>query len=76
MYKTPNEAICAYEAEFEESWKKFLEDNKLNSGLTSDSQAIGKIVFRAGYMAGAKFVTNAFISKIKETQSKSESNNL
>ena len=64
MYKTPQEAIAACEAEFERSWQEYLKVNNLDPDKAPEACAAAKAVYRAGYMAGARFVSGALVEKM------------
>jgi hypothetical protein len=63
-YKTPQEAIAACEAECERSWSDYLKNNNLDPDKAPEACAAAKHVFRAGYMAGARFVSSAIVEKL------------
>ena len=64
MFKTPQEAIQACENEFERSWQDYLKVNNLDPEKAPEACAAAKAVYRAGYMAGARFVSGAIVEKM------------
>lgn len=64
-FKTPQEAIAACEAEYERSWKEYLTVNKIDPTLAPKAVEAARTVFRAGYMAGARFVSGAIVSRMQ-----------
>lgn len=71
-YKTPQEAIAACDAEFERSWDEFAQTNNLQANMAPEAFAIGKMVFRAGYMSGAKFVSGVIVKKMVDHAAQSK----
>lgn len=63
-YKTPQEAIAACEAEHERTWNEYLKVNNLDASKAPEACKAAKAVFRAGYMAGARFVSGAIVEKM------------
>jgi hypothetical protein len=64
MYKTPQEAIAACEAECVRSWEEFVKLHMLNTPENAKSMEAGKAIFRVGYMSGARFVSGAMVEKL------------
>jgi hypothetical protein len=62
-YKTPQEAIAACEAENERAWNEYLKVNRLDPKFPEPGVA-AKTIFRAGYMAGVRFVSRALVEKL------------
>lgn len=63
-YKTPQEAIAACEAENERAWEEYVKMSNLNPAQAPDAFNAAKAIFRAGYMAGAKFVSSVIVEKL------------
>lgn len=63
-FTTPQEAIAACEAENERAWQEYLKVNKLDASKAPEACEAAKSVFRAGYMAGARFVSGALVEKL------------
>jgi len=63
-YKTPQEAIAACEAENERSWQAYLKVSNLDPTANPAATEAAKAIFRAGYMAGARFVSGALVEKL------------
>lgn len=63
-YKTPQEAIAACEAENERAWNEYLKVSNLDPNANPAATAAAKAIFRAGYMAGARFVSGAIVEKL------------
>ena len=64
IYTTPLEAIAACEAEHERAWTEYLKVNNLDPSTAPEACEAAKSVFRAGYMAGARFVSGALVEKL------------
>ena len=64
LYNTPQEAIAACEAENERSWQEYLKGCPIDATTSPEIIASIQSVFRAGYMAGARFVSGALVEKL------------
>jgi len=63
--KTSEEAtIAACEASMEANWKIFAKANRIERALEPLAYDISKLIFRAGFMVGAHFVTTTFVKKV------------
>ena len=63
-YKTPQEAIAACEAENERAWQEYLKVSNLDPTGNPEAAEAARCIFRAGYMAGARFVSGAIVEKL------------
>jgi len=63
-YKTPQEAIAACEAENERAWQEYLTTNHIDPTKAPEACAAAQAVFRAGYMAGTKWVVGTIVEKM------------
>lgn len=71
IYKIPEEAIAACDAQFEKSWMEFSTSNHIKPEVNQQAYDITKKVFYAGYVNGVKFVGQdiiKIIEKSKETR--------
>jgi hypothetical protein len=57
IFKTPQDAIAASDAECVRVWKEFAKNNSINDKISPDLYPI----FRHGYMAGASFISSLVI---------------
>jgi hypothetical protein len=64
LFKSPQEAIAACDAENERAWQEYLTTNHIDPAKAPEACAAAQAVFRAGYMAGAKWVSGAIIEKM------------
>jgi len=64
LFKTPQEAIAACEAENERAWQEYLTTNHIDPATAPEACAAAQAVFRQGYMAGAKFVSSVIVDKL------------
>ena len=64
MFKTPQEAIAAFEAESARSWEEYLKVNNLDPAQAPEACEAAKAVFRAGFVSGARFVSGALVEKL------------
>lgn len=65
MFKTPEEAIAACDAECERAWQEYLTANKIDSTKVDDIvNQTAKNLFRQGYMAGARFISGLIVKKM------------
>ena len=64
LFNTPQEAIAACEAENERAWTEYLKVNNIDPALAPEACEAAKSVFRAGYMAGARFVSGVIVDKM------------
>lgn len=67
-YNSPQEAIEACDAECERAWEAFTKVNNLDPSMAPDAFLIAKKVFRQGYMAGARFISEIIVQKMIEFQ--------
>ena len=66
VFKTPQEAIAACDAAGEVAWAEFSKVNNIKPEIDPAACNIARQVFRAGYMAGAKFVSGYIVSNIQK----------
>ena len=64
LFKSPEEAIAACEAENEHTWQEYLKTNNIDPSKAPEACEAAKAVFRAGYMAGARFVSGIIVEKL------------
>jgi len=64
QYKTPAEAIAACDAECEVSWQAFAKGNGIEEVIDPIAYGVAKMVFRAGYMNGARYVSGFIVSNL------------
>ena len=64
LFKTPQEAIAACEAENERAWQEYLTTNHIDPATAPEACAAAQAVFRQGYMAGAKFVSSVIVDRL------------
>lgn len=64
LFKSPSEAVDACNASLEAEWSIFAESVKLDEAKDPNTYKAIKDVFRAGYMAGAKWVTGTFVQSL------------
>ena len=64
LFNTPQEAIAACEAENERTWQEYLKTNNIDPTKAPEACEAAKTVFRAGYMAGARFVSGVIVEKM------------
>jgi len=64
LFKTPQEAIAACEAENERAWQEYVKMSNLNPAQAPEAFAAAQAIFRVGYMAGAKFVSSVIVDKL------------
>jgi hypothetical protein len=65
LFKTPEEAITACDAECLVTWSKFAAVNHIKPEIDEVAYEIAKNVFSAGFMSGAKFVTGHLVSSLQ-----------
>jgi hypothetical protein len=63
-FNTPEEAIQAVNIECEASWTIFAASNKIEETIDPAAYKIAKMVFNAGFMSGARYVSGYIASKI------------
>lgn len=66
MFKTPQEAIDACNAEMERAWQEYVTTNKFDPAKNPEAFAAAKAVFCLGYMAGARFISGTIVKKLVE----------
>jgi hypothetical protein len=64
LYKSPTEAINACNDACEKEWEICAAAIKLNESKDPTTYNATKSVFRAGYMAGAKWVSGAIVENM------------
>ncbi len=64
LFPSPTEAINACNANCDKEWEHFAKMLKLDHKTDPKTYAASKDLFRAGYMAGAKWVTGAIVQKM------------
>ena len=64
LFNTPQEAIAACEAENERTWQDYLKLNNSDPSKAPEACEAAKAVFRAGYIAGARFVSGVIVQKM------------
>jgi hypothetical protein len=69
--KIPIEAVILCESEFEKAWKEYSESNNIFKEANPHAFEIARLLFRAGYMNGAKFISNYIIGNIKKSSTES-----
>ena len=65
QFKTPEEAIAACDAECEDSWKTFTQSHKIDEVQDPIAYGAAKIVFRAGYICGARYVSGFIVKNLQ-----------
>jgi hypothetical protein len=64
LFKSSKEAIDACNADNDRAWQEYLVTNHIDPSKAPEAAAAAQAVFRAGYMAGAKWVSGAIIEKM------------
>ncbi len=64
QFKTPAEAIAACDAECEVSWQTFAKSNGIEEVIDPIAYGVAKLVFRAGYMSGARYISGFIVSNL------------
>jgi len=64
LFSTPTDAINACNTNCDKEWEHFAKMFKLDEKTDPKTYAASKDLFRSGYMAGAKWVTGAFVQRI------------
>jgi hypothetical protein len=64
LFNSPSDAVNACNASLEVEWSLFAESAKLDEAKDPNTYKAIKDVFRAGYMAGAKWVTGTFVQSL------------
>lgn len=62
LFKSKDDAVKSCEIGFEYSWHEFATSNKLFEKFEPKIVDAQKLIFRAGYMNGVKFMSNSLIN--------------
>ena len=67
-FKSSDEAVAACEASVEANWNAFAKANGIERALEPQAYDISKLIFRAGFMTGAKFITENLVKGFASIQ--------
>ena len=64
LFKTPEDAINACNAECDRAWNQFVVSQKLDVSKVPEAAEAAKRVFSAGYFAGARWVSDTIVKQM------------
>jgi len=65
QFKTQEEAIAACNKGCDSAWSRFAEVNSIKEEIDKVAYSIAMNVFKAGYMAGAAFISSYIVEGMK-----------